>query len=77
MESAYKSKMQVARGLDPEGMSAIHQSTYSKRFTDFFEQHVDVGEPTKSSDETEEQQNQLEEDEVTGQQQQEQGTETN
>lgn len=51
VESAYKSKLQSARGLDPEGMSAIHQSTYSKRFIDFFEQHVDVGAPAEDNDE--------------------------
>ena len=42
MESAYKSRLQAVKGLAPEGMSAVHQSAYAKRFVEFFEQHVDV-----------------------------------
>ena len=42
VESAYKSRLQAVKGLAPEGMSAVHQSAYAKRFVEYFEQHVDV-----------------------------------
>jgi hypothetical protein len=47
MEHVYKSRLQAAKGRDPELISAVDPITYSRRFFSFVHDHIPVRDRTE------------------------------